>query len=525
MRITIYLLTALFCFITTCCQQDSMIQQLVEIDSIANKEGDTKALELINKIEPEMIDNEECLAYYWFLKIRSEIRLQKRIKSADPLEIPINYYKHYHNYSKLVCAYGYKAQILTNIGDLKNASTSLKEAELLIKHLPNNPELANYIYYNLGNINYKAKEYDLALKYCKLSLKASYQMNSKHNMAYALMGIYNIYADIDNIDSSNYYLQRCIYQLNDIPESNRSSFYANIGNAFIDKDIKLAEDYLNKSVEIKPNEFAYRGLARIYYKKGERDKAVEMWHKALQTDNLYLKTEILQAFYNSQREEGAYKEASETAMQIAELKDSIAQKEKDEDIRGLQEQFEQEQKRKSEKHLFYVVVSAICILLSIATAISVYLLYRNTKGKKKLAETIRHLEGYRQQLKVLEQEGKSDGKEVERLNQKIAELQARQGALLQNGKERYEEIEQGGTTLRWSRNDFDDCIEYYRTMDAPFVTHMEQDYRHLSSKYIFFALMEHLGKTDEELQHIMAISQNTIRSYRSRINKAQIITS
>jgi hypothetical protein len=126
---------------------------------------------------------------------------------------------------------------------------------------------------------------------------------------------------------------------------------------------------------------------------------------------------------------------------------------------------------------------------------------------------------------VLEQEGKPDSKEVERLNQKIAELQARQGTLLQNGKERYEEIEQGGTTLRWSRSDFDDCIEYYRTVDAPFVTHMEQNFRHLSSKYIFFALMEHLGKTDEELQHIMAISQNTIRSYRSRINKAQIITS
>ncbi|MBQ7419387.1 MAG: hypothetical protein IJV17_01455 [Prevotella sp.] len=279
-----------------------------------------------------------------------------------------------------------------------------------------------------------------------------------------------------------------------------------------------------KAYKIQPTPYTYRGLARIYYKKGERDKAVEMWHKALKTDNLYLKEEILQALYDSQREEGAYKEASETAMQIAELKDSIAQKEKEEDIRGLQEQFEQNQKRKEERHLFYVVVSAICVFLLIAIATSVYLLYRNTKGKKKLAEMIRHLEGYRQQLKVLEQEGKSDSKEVEKLHQKIATLQARQGALLQNGKDRYEEIAQGGTTLRWSRSDFDDCIEYYRTVDTPFVTHMEQDFRHLSSKYIFFAIMEHLGKTDEELQHMMAISQNTIRSYRSRINKAQITT-
>ena len=51
---------------------------------------------------------------------------------------------------------------------------------------------------------------------------------------------------------------------------------------------------------------------------------------------------------------------------------------------------------------------------------------------------------------------------------------------------------------------------------------MQRDYKHLSSKYIFFSLLEHLGKTDEELQHIMAISQNTIRSYRSRINHSLI---
>jgi len=77
----------------------------------------------------------------------------------------------------------------------------------------------------------------------------------------------------------------------------------------------------------------------------------------------------------------------------------------------------------------------------------------------------------------------------------------------------------GGTTLKWRRNDFTDCIEYYRTIDAVFVTHIENDYDHLSAKYIFFALMEHIGKTDEELQRIMAIGQNTIRANRSRINQ------
>jgi tetratricopeptide (TPR) repeat protein len=505
------------------CNNSSLKQQLIEIDSITFQDGDTKALELLDKIKPEIIDDEECLAYYWLLKMRTEIRLQKEINSIDPLEITIKFYKN-KDKGKLARAYGYKSHILEGKGDLKGASTALKEAELLVRNDKKEAPLANMIYLSLARINYEAKEFNLALDYGAKSLRYAYLLDNHTNIAFSLLNILMCYHSIGNQDSTSYYIKRCIPLIHNLPESLRPNFYVNIGNILIDTDIKQAEDYLNKSVTTNPNAFAYRGLARIYYKKGEREKALEMWQKALQTDNLYLKTEILQALYNSQQEEGDYKEASQTAMQIAELKDSIAQKEKDEDIRGLQEQFEQEQKRKAERHLYYVTVSAISVFLLIAITAAAYLLYNNTKGKKKLAETIQHLEGYRNRLKVMEQEGKTDSKEVERLNQKIAELQAKQGALLQNGRERYEEIEQGGTTLRWSRNDFTDCIEFYRTVDAAFVTHMEQDYRHLSSKYIFFALMEHLGKTDEELQHIMAISQNTIRSYRSRINNALIIT-
>ncbi len=503
------------------CHEGSLKQHLVEIDSIAFKEGDLKAHKLLNAIEPEMlISNEEDLAYYWLLKIRTEIRLQKEIKTIEPLEIPISYYKKHHDISKLARAYYYKGYVLNQNNELLEAVTSLKEAEALVKDKSSEIVLTEYVYSTLSHANYKGKEKRLAIEYGKKALKAAYAINRSYNIANVLMMLYVVYNDGEHIDSAQYYLNKCVPLVETLPENERYIFYANIGNALVDTNIENAEDYLEKSVALKPNVFAYKGLASVYYKRGEKAKALEMW----QTDNLYLKGEILQALYNSQREEGAYKEASETAMQIAELKDSIAQKEKEEDIRGLQEQFEQDQKRESERHLFYVVVSAICVFLLIAIATSGYLLYRNTKGKKKLAETIQHLEGYRQQLKVLEQEGKSDSKEVERLHQKIAELQVKQGALLQNGKDRYEEIEQRGTTLRWSRSDFDDCIEYYRTVDPSFVTHMEQDFRHLSSKYIFFALMEHLGKTDEELQHMMAISQNTIRSYRSRINKAQITT-
>ena len=495
------------------------MQELVDIDSTAFQKGDKQALEMLNNIEPETIHDEECLAYYWLLKMRTEIRLQNEIKSVEPLDIPIKYYKEHNDKGKLARAYGYKAYIHDDLGDLKNAILALKEAEKLVKDNHDEIDLVNHIYQTLFVINSNAHEDKSALKYSKLARKTAYQLNRKDNIAYALMGMYSAYKYIGKIDSAKYYLEKCVPFIEHVPENQQSSFYANIGNAYIESDIQKAEDYLNKSVEIKPNAFAYRSLARIYYKRCERERAKDLWAKALQTDNLYLKSEVLQAMYESQRDEGDYKSASETAMQIASLKDSIAHREKEADIRGLQEQFEKEQQAAIEKHQYQMYISLACALLLLATAFVLYLYYRNQKSKIALKETRENLEKYRNQLKQAEAEGKGDSKEVERLTQKISELQTKQNALLQNGRERYEEIMAGGTTLKWSRHDFTDCIEYYRTIDAAFVTHMETDYNHLSSKYIFFALMEHLGKTDEELQHIMAIGQNTIRANRSRINQ------
>ena len=522
-RFIFYIILALHISLLSC-QPNRMMRQLAEIDSIASKQGDQQALDMLDKIIPEAIDDEESLAYYWLLKIRAEIHLQKGIKTTAPLDKCISYYKKTHDNERLVRAYGYKALILESAGDLKNASLALKEAENIVDNDPKMTHMSYYIYNSLADINYRAHEKGLALKYNKLALKAAYQLHNQRSIAYALMGISISYDDGGQHDSALYYLSQLNSYIEYIPNKQKNAFYNNIGLSMIDRDIVNAEKYLMLAYDISPNAYTYKGLARIYYKRGEKEKAREMWQQALKTDNLYLRAEVLQAMYESQRDEEDYKTASETAMLIAALKDSIAQKERTDNIRGLQEQFDQEQRRLRDRAKSDAIIYGVVALLLLAIALTLYFYTRNAKGKERLAKTQQQLEQYRNRLIVMEKEGKTDTKEVEQLTQKIAELQAKQGALLQNGRERFEEAMAGGTTIRWNRNDFSDCIEYYRTQDAAFVAHMETNYRHLSSKYMFFALMEHLGHTDEELQHLMAISQSTVRSYRSRINSAVIKT-
>lgn len=523
MKKAIYLFTLMFA-LAGCHRQNAFMQQLVEIDSTASQKGDSACMIMLDRILPETIDNDECLAYYWLLKTRTEIRLEKNIKSTSAINQAISYYKKHSKNDILAYAYVYKASILEKQERYLEAIPYLKMAESFILYVEDKTDFSYSIYSELAHINHQAKEMDLTISYGKQALKAAYQQNSKSNISCAMMNLYIYHDDNGMKDSAQYYLERLKPIIKDIPAKRRAPFYEHRGLSLIEEDLASAEEYLNKAHILCPTPNTYEGLARIYYKKGKREKAYEMWQKALQTNDLYQKAEILQTMYESQREEGNYKTASETAMRIACIKDSIAINKKGGDILTIQEQFDRELQGSYKLSQSSFVISIVSNLLLLAVIVTIYFIYRNQKGRKQQQATQQQLEQYRNQLKLLEKEGKTDTKEVERLTQKIAELQAKQGAQLQNGRERYEEVMTGGTTVRWSRNDFSDCIEYYRTQDAAFVARMESDYRHLSAKYIFFALMEHLGKTDEELQHLMAISQNTVRSYRSRINSAEIQT-
>ena len=89
-------------------------------------------------------------------------------------------------------------------------------------------------------------------------------------------------------------------------------------------------------------------------------------------------------------------------------------------------------------------------------------------------------------------------------------------------KKLFEQIESGETVIRWNKSDFIHFIEYYKVKDLPFVNHLENDYDDLSPRYKFFEILYHMGKDDQDVERILAISKSTIKSNRTRI-KAKLI--
>ena len=78
---------------------------------------------------------------------------------------------------------------------------------------------------------------------------------------------------------------------------------------------------------------------------------------------------------------------------------------------------------------------------------------------------------------------------------------------------------EGKTTVLWKKHDFESVIEYYRLVDIEYVDVIENSYDGLSPKYMFCLILEHTGKTDQEIMQIMGLAEVSLRSVRSRINK------
>ena len=92
---------------------------------------------------------------------------------------------------------------------------------------------------------------------------------------------------------------------------------------------------------------------------------------------------------------------------------------------------------------------------------------------------------------------------------------------MERGHHLFVELTQGGNIRQWTRDDFRDFRDYYNTVDKFFSNEIDQKYGRLSQNLYVFAILEHLGKSDEEIMTAMGLSLAALRTTRSRLNQKQ----
>lgn len=503
------------------CKNNKTFNKLEEIDNLLSMDRADSAYSEIDKIIESELKDERDSAYYYLLQTQTLYRLYKPVTSDAMINYSIRYYEKSVDKEKLACSYYYKGVTIYDLGRTKDAILNIKKSETLALFIKDKA-LIHKIYEALAVFNSNENEYDLAADYALKAFKYSDKAHNKNWMAYDLNNMAGIYGKMGMEDSAIFYARKCIPLLQYIPKDDWIYILTNIGTSYICKNRDMAELYLLKSLSIHPDPNTYCALATIYTKEGKNVEANTCWQKALKTKDLKLKTDVLQAMFDSKYKEKNYQAACDLSKQIITTNKEIYEKREYNQVKETQMKYDNEiRTAREQQYIAYATVIAMTLGLLILMLL-IYNKYKSTRVQHEIMQNEMLINSYSTEINKLKTSSNNNNEEIDELKKKISDLQNKQSSILFKGRKLYNDIMDGGTVVMWHKDDFTCFIEYYKLLNLPFVIHLEEDYNSLSPKNKFYEIMRHLGRSDEDISITMGVTAVTIRVTKKRIKEKEL---
>lgn len=507
--------------LTNCSNDNDTHEKLSEIERLIEKEKYELAMNNLSDINVKRL-NEENKAYYDLLMTQANFCLDKQTDSDSLINESIRFYEENNNKILLAKAYYYKGITCYQRGNKSEGINLIKKAEHLAKGT-SDLNFITKIYINLSFINIDTGNYQTGLSYAKKALQTARKANNKILIALSMNKINAAFNCMGKIDSCLVYSQKTIPYIKYLNKNDKLEVLTNISIGFVNKGLyDEAILYAKKSLEIKPNAHAYYIIGSIYFERGENRKAWQLLNDALNTNGLELKAEVLLWMADLKKEEGKYKEASELEERALATKDSIKTKQQTEHMLSLQNNAERKAADAQAQNRLVIAISAVMV---VAAAVMISMLAYNRRRrnatKRQIEDISRTTEQYRQKISELDKEKDKNEKEIEKLNKKIESLKERRMTILGHGRMLYDELEKGGKTITWKKDDYEAVIEYYRTIDPKTIESIEHNYKKLTPYNIFLLIMINNGKSNDEIMQTTGISYSALRTMKHRINKVK----
>ena len=324
------------------CQTHSPNKSLAEVDSLVVAELYDSAYHLVNtKFEPSDFSPEEK-AHYDLLRVQTAILVNKPLESADSLlDGVISYYNQHVSHERLADAYYYKAIGAYKAKDPQQSIMLYKKAEL---HAKQSGSLYQQfkIAEGISFVNNRCANFDLQLEYAKKALELSKVLGHKNWIAYSLSKIEMAYFKLGMVDSAMYYLNQIPSYIKYVDKKDLPSFLTEMGFLLKDHFPQKAKNYFNESLKYRDLTTTYSNLADIAYDEGNHEEAYLYWKKALNVKDATRKDLIFANLIEYEIEHGRTDSISDYLSHIIHIHDSIESSLKNNTVRDIQAQFDQE---------------------------------------------------------------------------------------------------------------------------------------------------------------------------------------
>jgi tetratricopeptide (TPR) repeat protein len=516
-KVFFFLIVSITFYLCSCGNKTQ--QQLAYVDSLLNKELQDSAQRQMNCISRSAIHDDETRAYYNLLATRLLYREDKPIRNGSLIDFSISYYRKSGNSARLAeCDY-YKGGICEDRGNTKEAIDYLKKGEYLAKGLKD-LNIIHKIEELLASVNENHNEYAISLHYAKKALALSRKAHNANWTANALQYIAVDYNNLGKNDSALAYFDQAKNLIKYASPSSQADYYSNLASVF-SNDTTLSKEYILKAEEVGPNSTTYLVLSDLLEKRREYDRAIAMLDKAWSTAPMDHHPWILKRKAGIYSKEGKHIESEKLYQKAYNLQDSVNSVTRKKDLSKLQLDYDYQIRSLHARQTLSYVITALIIVVLIGTLIVLlvifYRKYNFVKERRSVMEKQALINLYQAQITKLTKNGENTKKKIAELHLKIHQLTKDQTAVYHQGKQLYDDLRNGGTTVSWDKDNFARFIEYYRLDHLELINTIETHYENLSSKNTFFLILQNEKTSNDETMRIMGISAGAIRMINHRI--------
>ena len=498
------------------CSSGQVSTRLAEIDSLVVREQYDSACVMLKDVAEASMTAEEQ-AHYDLLATQLGYLTNQPLSSDSLLDMAIIYYNKVENNQKLAEAYYYKSYRSEMNEDYPQAIKYSKEAERLAMGI-NDTRLQFKITESLAYLNGLCENNLLQLQYAKKALHLSQGIQNKKWIAISYNIICYAFSNLSQYDSALVYVEKSIPYINYMYDIGKAQYLTNIGQMFKDNNLKKAKEYFEKALVYKKLPATLEYLADVYYAEGNKEKAYSLWKQALTTRGGigYEKDNLIHSILSYDLEHGNLEEASKNLDEVIAIKDSIITVLRNDTIKDLQLRFDQQVAMHEQEQITNKWQKVVLVVLLFVVILLASIVIKRYQEKNRMQEIQLQLNDLMSQKRQLEASGEQKSETIESLNKEIEELLARES--LNEGRMLYEQIMRGEAIVNWTGREESLFCQYYATVHYQEYHRLSKVKRasKMSDRKMFYLILKQMGKTDDEVRRIMALSPEGLRTLRSR---------
>lgn len=514
-----YILCYLLAFSFTGCQdRKGTAPILKEAESLMYTYPDS-ALQLLKAIQqPKQLTGQEQADYALLLtQARSRCRI---IAASDSLiRISTDYYQDSNDNARKAKAFLYLGDVYMDMQNHVEAMKALKQAEEVLDNAEARTQ--SLVYSNLGYLNRKIANYELAWRYYQNALVIDKTNENSEWVVTNLINMLNLpLSEIQ--DSTIYYVHLLEKTLLSVNSELQTKAYNNIGVYYYkQKKKERAAYYFCKAIHASnANSYrAYLNLARIYDEEGNTARADSLYQVALQSPVWATRARIYEALYNRSLHAHRYQEATEYMKHYQQAADSFYTQRQAQEIQELQTKYDFEvlarKKTETENRLLRITIGGSLLLFLSLLAMYYF--------KKKYTHQLQELENLIRQINELENKEKDMEDLVSTLNESLERSTVLSNEFLRvKGKwTDSEDVLALGVYIRLKR----DLSLYNPSSDLPLLGHwldivynqfasrLTSEHRNLTVSELSICYLHRMGYSIQEMSQAMHVKTDSIKRY------------